>query len=136
MDGLMPQGVTGGNMGHSESVPSPMTYFSGALGGSMMGQMQSPTSAVVSHVQPYETEQPTLVNPKQYRRIVKRREARAKLRQLAEANHAMKRPRGEGGRFLTKDELVEYYKKNPAEKPEGWGEKRGGKKRRGSGGGS
>ena len=48
----------------------------------------------------------------------------------------MKRPRGEGGRFLTKDELVEYYKKNPAEKPEGWGEKKGGKKRRGSGGGS
>ena len=27
--------------------------------------------------------------------------------------HAMKRQRGPGGRFLTKDELVEYYKNRP-----------------------
>jgi hypothetical protein len=69
---------------------------------------------------------PTFVNAKQYRRILKRREARARLvdyyrqkkaeRAAAEANgtarkpylhesrhrHAMKRPRGPGGRFLTK----------------------------------
>lgn len=69
---------------------------------------------------------PTFVNAKQYRRILKRREARARLveyyrqkkvaQELAEANgtarrpylhesrhrHAMKRPRGPGGRFLTK----------------------------------
>ena len=65
---------------------------------------------------------PTFVNAKQYRRILKRREARAKLEeyyrqkraQQREAKekkpymhesrhrHAMKRPRGPGGRFLTK----------------------------------
>lgn len=65
---------------------------------------------------------PTFVNAKQYRRILKRREARAKLeeyyqrkqaqRKARNANkpymhesrhrHAMKRPRGPGGRFLTK----------------------------------
>lgn len=72
---------------------------------------------------------PTFVNAKQYRRILKRREARAKMdeylnkkrelirkqRQESDASggkkpymhesrhrHAMKRPRGPGGRFLTK----------------------------------
>lgn len=74
---------------------------------------------------------PTFVNAKQYRRILKRREARARLvdyyrqkkaeRAAAEANgtarkpylhesrhrHAMKRPRGPGGRFLTKVCFIE-----------------------------
>ena len=65
---------------------------------------------------------PTFVNAKQYRRILKRREARAQLEDyyrkrqamLKDAKdkkpymhesrhrHAMKRPRGPGGRFLTK----------------------------------
>jgi len=84
---------------------------------------------------------PTFVNAKQYRRILKRREARAKLEEyyrkkrakLSEAQkdgidrkpymhesrhrHAMKRPRGPGGRFLTKDELVDYYKIHPEQDP-------------------
>jgi len=87
---------------------------------------------------------PTFVNAKQYRRILKRREARAKMeeylnkkremirkqRQESDASggkkpymhesrhrHAMKRPRGPGGRFLTKDELVAYYKEHPDEDP-------------------
>jgi nuclear transcription factor Y alpha len=65
---------------------------------------------------------PTFVNAKQYRRILKRREARAKLEEFyrqkraaqreakdkkpymheSRHRHAMKRPRGPGGRFLTK----------------------------------
>lgn len=65
------------------------------------------------------TTRPTFVNAKQYQRILKRREARARLeeyyrqkRVTAEARkpynyesrhrHAKKRPRGKGGRFLTK----------------------------------
>mmetsp|Transcript_109717 Transcript_109717/g.315889 ORF Transcript_109717/g.315889 Transcript_109717/m.315889 type:complete len:294 (-) Transcript_109717:454-1335(-) len=80
---------------------------------------------------------PTFVNAKQYRRILKRREARAKLEeyyrkrqaQLKDAKdkkpymhesrhrHAMKRPRGPGGRFLTKSELEDYYREHPDEDP-------------------
>ncbi|CAJ1951818.1 unnamed protein product [Cylindrotheca closterium] len=80
---------------------------------------------------------PTFVNAKQYRRILKRREARAKLEEYYQRKqaqmkarndkkpymhesrhrHAMKRPRGPGGRFLTKAELVDYYKDHPDEDP-------------------
>jgi len=90
---------------------------------------------------PTALEQPTLVNPLQYRRIILRRQARCRLEQSratresdyrsnsnytheSRHKHAMKRPRGEGGRFLTKPELEVFYKANPKEKPEGWGEKR------------
>jgi nuclear transcription factor Y, alpha len=86
------------------------------------------------------TKRPTLVvvsllsvNPKQFHRILKRREARAKLeeyyQQRSEAaahkpylhesrhKHAKKRPRGPGGRFLTKDELAAYYAHHPEDDP-------------------
>lgn len=96
---------------------------------------------------PPNPQRPTFVNAKQYKRILKRRETRAILedyfakqraqraRRAAEEEeaqdsngrkqylhesrhrHAMKRPRGPGGRFLTKDELVDYYKKHPDHDP-------------------
>lgn len=61
-----------------------------------------------------ELEQPLYVNAKQYHRIIKRREARAKLARYmptkrapymheSRHKHALKRKRGEGGRFLQGD---------------------------------
>lgn len=86
------------------------------------GQRQ-PASAPAMEHQPPTAPRPTFVNAKQYRRILKRREARAKLEEYyrqkrakkaeheknnkpymheSRHRHAMKRPRGPGGRFLTK----------------------------------
>jgi hypothetical protein len=70
-------------------------------------------------------EAPLYVNAKQFHRILKRRLARQKLEEqlrltskarkpyLHESrhNHAMRRPRGPGGRFLTSDEVAELDRK-------------------------
>ena len=88
-----------------------------------MGAASSAAAVAVPEAPPAPAApRPTFVNAKQYRRILKRREARAKLDEyyrkkqaLKKQNqekkpymhesrhrHAMKRPRGPGGRFLTK----------------------------------
>jgi CCAAT-binding transcription factor (CBF-B/NF-YA) subunit B len=103
-------------------VQPPVQMYAAAAAAVAVSQSEVPTIQVVA---PPQT-RPTFVNAKQYRRILKRREARARLveyyrqkkvaQELAEANgssrrpylhesrhrHAMKRPRGPGGRFLTK----------------------------------
>lgn len=73
-------------------------------------------------------ESPLYVNAKQFHRILKRRVARQKLEEqlrltskgrkpyLHESrhNHAMRRPRGPGGRFLTADEVAAMEKRQAA----------------------
>ncbi|KAJ5475180.1 hypothetical protein N7539_008246 [Penicillium diatomitis] len=100
----------------------------GSIGQAMAGPSQA---ALQTQASPEmvpggnQEESPLYVNAKQFHRILKRRVARQKLEEqlrltskgrkpyLHESrhNHAMRRPRGPGGRFLTADEVAAMEKK-------------------------
>nr|CAG8550334.1 5550_t:CDS:10 [Entrophospora candida] len=90
--------------------------------------ISTPTTQIAPSTGIEEQEEPLYVNAKQYHRILKRRAARARLeaenkiqrgrkKYLHESRHkhAMRRPRGPGGRFLTATEIAELEQKNKAE---------------------
>lgn len=118
-------------MGHMGR-PSVAPPMAGPPPGAVQPAQASPEMVASSN----QEESPLYVNAKQFHRILKRRVARQKLEEqlrltskgrkpyLHESrhNHAMRRPRGPGGRFLTADEVAAMEKKQA----EGEGEAGGG----------
>lgn len=92
-------------------------------------QPPQPVQAPQEDMSSGQEEAPLYVNAKQFHRILKRRVARQKLEEqlrltskgrkpyLHESrhNHAMRRPRGPGGRFLTADEVAAMEKEKGGE---------------------
>ncbi|KAA1122839.1 Transcriptional activator [Puccinia graminis f. sp. tritici] len=91
----------------------------GPTGSSELVMRDKPGVAGLPIRGPNSTERPVFVNPKQYQRIIKRRLARARLEEMGRLSrerqpylhesrhkHAVRRPRGPRGRFLTKEELA------------------------------
>ena len=118
-----PYGAYGGMMAYSQQTMVAPHVMSG---------LQSARMMLPSEME----EEPVYVNAKQYHGILRRRAARAKAESenrliksrkpyLHESrhNHAQRRERGAGGRFLTKKELAEMAAKKAAEKEAGRGAK-------------
>ncbi|KAF9431848.1 Transcriptional activator [Entomortierella beljakovae] len=91
--------------------------FQAGIGHSAIGSQDG--SLEPSELPIPQDEEPLYVNAKQYHRILKRRAARARLEELnrlakirkpylheSRHKHAMRRPRGPGGRFLTSQEIA------------------------------
>lgn len=138
MSSGMPQGPAMNPQRRMSQVTSPHGQMSQPVMNSMPRQsvpppMQPPQQPVQAPQEEIATsgqeETPLYVNAKQFHRILKRRVARQKLEEqlrltskgrkpyLHESrhNHAMRRPRGPGGRFLTADEVAAMEKEKNGE---------------------
>lgn len=134
----MPQGPNMNQQRRMSQVTSPHGQMSQPVMNSMARPavpppMQPPQQPVQAPQEEISTsgqeEAPLYVNAKQFHRILKRRVARQKLEEqlrltskgrkpyLHESrhNHAMRRPRGPGGRFLTADEVAAMEKEKNGE---------------------
>lgn len=114
----------------SPSIPNPQAIMNHAAGRNAVAPPMPPAQPMQHPPSPEmpqggQEESPLYVNAKQFHRILKRRVARQRLEEAlrltskgrkpylheSRHNHAMRRPRGPGGRFLTAEEVAEIERK-------------------------